>query len=145
MRRHVVAFTGILALALVGAGCGGDDAPSKSEYIADADAICKQGNTEIDAAAEDTFTQGQQPSREEIVGFAEDEVIPNIQGQIDELRDLTPPDGDEDTVNAIYDAAQDGLDRIEEDPALLAERGANPLAEANRLAQDYGMKVCGSG
>jgi hypothetical protein len=145
MRKQVVAFTGILALglALIGAGCGGDDAPSKSEYIADADAICKQGDKEIDAAADETFSQNQRPSNAEIVSFGEETVIPNVQGQIDDLRDLTPPDGDEDTVNAIYDSAQEGLDQIEEDPAVLAGRGADPFAEANRLAKDYGLTECG--
>jgi hypothetical protein len=145
MRRHVVACTGILALALalVGIGCGGDDAPSKAEYIADADAICKQGEKEIEAAAEETFAQNQQPSDAEVVSFAEKTVVPNIQGQIDDLRDLTPPEGDEDTVNAIYDAAQDGLDQLEEDPVLLTGRGADPFAEVQGFAKDYGLEECG--
>jgi hypothetical protein len=68
--------------ALVAAGCGGDDdddttaattgetavaggePPSKEEFIAEADAICKQGDREINQAGRETFGE-EQPSQEE--------------------------------------------------------------------------------
>jgi hypothetical protein len=48
-------------------------------------------------------------------------------------------------VNAIVDAADQGIDEIESDPAALTQGGANPLAEASQLAAEYGMKDCGQG
>ena len=61
------------------------------------------------------------------------------------IRDLTPPEGDEDQITAIVDAADQGIDEIEADPAALTQGDENPLAEASRLASEYGMKACGQG
>jgi hypothetical protein len=73
-------------------------------------------------------------------------VVPEIQGQIDGIRALTPPEGDEDEVAAILDAAREGVDELEQDPSAVGPgTGAGPFEEANRLAQEYGLKVCGQG
>ena len=158
-----------LATGLVAAGCGDDDDDtattssaatttagatgatgatgeplSKEEFIVQADAVCKAGDKKIDAAANETFSGGQ-PSQAEQEQFVTEDVVPNIQEQIDGLRALTPPEGDEDEVSAILDSAQDAIDQIESDPSALTE-GANaddPFAEANQLAKEYGLQVCG--
>jgi hypothetical protein len=47
-------------------------------------------------------------------------------------------------VNEIYDAADEGIQQLEDDPSSFTdEEGPQPLAEASRLARDYGFKVCG--
>jgi len=75
-----------------------------------------------------------------------DSVIPNIQNQVDAVRALTPPSGDEDQVKSFLDAAQQALDKAEADPSLFFEGSQNdPFAKANKLASDYGLKVCGQG
>jgi hypothetical protein len=152
-------------VALVATGCGGDDDDdttaattatttaaageplSKQEFIAEADTICSQGDREINQAANETFGGGQEPSQEEQEQFVTDTVLPNIQGQIDGIRALTPPEGDEDQVTAIVDAAQSGIDEVEQDPSAFTQQGggSDPFAEANRLAQDYGLTACGGG
>jgi hypothetical protein len=165
-------ITALLALALaaglIAAGCGDDDdetttaAPtttetgatgatgaatgeplSQDEFIAQADAICKKGDQEINAVANETFSGGQ-PSQEEQEQFVTETVVPNIQKQIDGLSGLTPPEGDEDEVAAIVDAAQRAVDEVEQDPSSIGPgTGAGPFAEANRLAEDYGLEECG--
>lgn len=142
-----------LATGLIAAGCGDDDddggdggeALTKQEFITEADQICSDGNAEIEAAAEQTFGQSDQPpSATEQEQFAADTVIPNIQSQVDQIGDLAPPEGDEDQIQAILDAAREGLDAGEEEPSLFTEQGGqDPLAEASRLARDYGLTVCG--
>jgi hypothetical protein len=140
----VLVMVGVCA-ALVAAGCGGDDeeAPTKEEFITQADQICTDGDQQINEEAENVF-EGQ-PSKAEQQAFIEDTVIPETQAQIDGIRDLTPPEGDEDEITAIVDAADQGIDEIEADPAALTQRGDNPLAEASQLASEYGMKACGQG
>ena len=143
-----------LAMSLIAAGCGDDDddgdgggdAPTKEEFIAEADQVCSDGDAEIEAAAEETFGQSNQPpTPAEQEQFASEQVIPNIEEQVDGVDELTPPEGDEDEIQAIVDAANEGLDAGRDDPSLFTEQaGEDPLAEASRLAQDYGLKVCGS-
>jgi hypothetical protein len=159
-----------LAAALIAAGCGDDDEDtttaatttetgatgatgaaggeplSKQQFIAQADEICKQGDKQIDQEAREFFGElEQEPEAPELEQFATEVVVPNIQQQIDDLRSLSPPEGDEDEVSAILDAAQEGLDELEADPSSIDEGpdAGGAFAEANRLAQDYGLKECG--
>ena len=56
------------------------------------------------------------------------------------------PEGDEDEVDAILSAAEEGAEGIRNDPESLASDGSpnERLAEANDLAIAYGLTVCGS-
>jgi hypothetical protein len=154
----VFAFVGLVA-----AGCGGDDddddggdtaattgttgagGPLTKEVFIDlADGVCAQGDKRIDQEADQVFGQGR-PSKQQQEEFVTDTVLPEIQIQIDQIRRLTPPEGDEEEVTAILDAAQSAIDEGEQDPSLLVQGGggADPFAEANRLAREYGLKECG--
>jgi hypothetical protein len=92
--------------ALVAAGCGGDDdetttaALSKQDFISQADAICAKGDKKLDQVGAQAFGKGR-PSRQEIEQFASDTLVPNIQGQIDDVRALPPSQGDEEQVSSI--------------------------------------------
>ena len=67
---------------------------------------------------------------------------PSVEAQITAIEDLPVPAGEEEQVSAIVDAVNQGLDEAEADPAALT-KGADPFAEANQLANDYGMTDCG--
>jgi hypothetical protein len=164
MRLRTSWLVALAVTAVVAVGCGDDDEetttaatgeetstaatgePStKEEFIAQADQICAEGDQQIDAAAGETFTEGD-PTPEEEEQFITETVLPNIQGQIDSLRALTPPEGDEKEVGEILDAAQAGIDETEEDPTSLTQEGEgdDAFAEASRLAADYGLEDRGS-
>jgi hypothetical protein len=156
-----------LAAALIAAGCGDDDetttasvatttstgatgatgatgeALTKAEFIKQADEICASGDKTIDEAFKDLGSG--QPSDQEAEQVITDTVVPEVQGEIDGIRALTPPEGDEDEVTAILDAAQSAVDQAKEDPSLLTQQGEDPFQEANQLAKEYGLKVCGQG
>jgi len=162
-----------LAAGLIAAGCGDDDDEttttttssatttagatgatgatgeplSKEEFIAEADAICKAGDREIDSQAQEFFPEGGSPGTAEEEAFVTEVLVPGVQEELDGIGALTPPEGDEDEVAAILDAAQEAIDQLEEDPSALtgAGSGPDPFAEANQLATDYGLKVCGQG
>jgi hypothetical protein len=143
LRSLTLAGFALLAAGLLAAGCGGgDDNLTKAEFLKQGNAICKKGDKEIDKAADKTFTSKQRPSDATITKFAEDTVIPNVQGQIDGLRDLNPPSDDEDQVNAILDEAQSTLDETKDDPTIFASN-QDPFKKANKLAKDYGLTECG--
>ncbi len=135
----------VLAVGVVVAGCGGDDDElTKSEFTTQANAICEKGNAEIDSAANKAFPRHRPPSEAEATNFAEDTLIPNVQRQIDDVRDLNPPSEDEDEVTAILDEAQQSLDRVEDDPTILFGAGQSPFAKSNQLAKAYGLDECAS-
>jgi hypothetical protein len=151
-----VPLAAMIADLLALAGCGGGDdtsttageALSKSEFLAQGNAICEKGDKEINAEAKQTFTQQGAPSQATQTKFVTDTVIPNVQGQIDGIDALPLPSGDEDQVQAIVDAARSGLDKAKADPSLLTDQGggqSDPFAEANKLANAYGLDKCGSG
>ena len=159
-----------LAAALIAAGCGDDDEEptttatteetatgatgatgaegASTEFAQQADDICREGNDEIDAEAQERFGDTQQePSEDEQLSFAEEVVIPSVRSQIDEISTLTPPEGEEDTFDEFISQAQSDLDEIESDPTVLLQRGGgeDPFAETNELARELGLTVCGEG
>lgn len=150
MRKSAYALAALLLATGVAAGCGGEDdeALSKSDYIEQGDEICRESGERIDAAAEKTFAdlgRNERPSVEQITPFVEDTLVPEVEKQISGLRDLAAPEEDEDKLNEIYDGVEEAANRVEEDPGLLLEEGADPFEEPNTAAQEYGFKVCGEG
>ena len=163
-----------LAASALLAGCGGDSGgdvttdpaslvPSKRDYIVQADTICAQADQAIQTEAEVSlgigagdfkltpqgeivFKSGRRPSEERIRRFGTEVVIPALREQLDRLRALTPPSGDEAEVGAIYDRAERGIQRLEADPALFNDAAAvrSALTEARRLGRRYGFFECGT-
>jgi hypothetical protein len=137
--------------------------PSKRDYIVQADTICANQEQAIETEAEVglgidandfrvlpsgeiVFKPGRRPSAERIERFGAEVVIPNLRGQLADVRALTPPLGDEQAVAEIYDTAERGVDRLAADPALFNDRAAvrRELGQARRLARRYGFFECGT-
>jgi hypothetical protein len=147
-----LAASGALALA----GCGGDDdtsttasgasetsgssgpALTKAQFVAQADAICAAGDRTIEEAIK-ALGRGGEPSPADLHQFSII-AVPAIQQEVDAIKALPPPEGDEDEVKAILAAVQKGIDKIKSDPTSIE---SDPLAEADRLAEDYGLEQCG--
>ena len=73
-------------------------------------------------------------------------VIPALREQLDRLRALTPPSGDEAEVAAIYNRAERGIERLASDPDAFSDPGAvrRALTEARRIGRRYGFFECGT-
>lgn len=136
-------------------GCGGGDEPAtsddqasetqaraltKAELIEQGDAICRASNEKIDVA-DDRFIDPENPTEAEFRAAINDTLIPEVKGQISDLRALEAPAEDVDTITAILDALEAELAKVEADPLFILDDGA--FADANELAQDYGFEVCG--
>lgn len=142
----------MLAVALVGlaalAGCGEEesDQDPKGVYIREADSICAVGTLEIGSESRKRFGSSE-PRPAEQRAFAEEVVVPTLRTDVlAKLRALTPPEGDEQEVDAIWAALEDGIDELAASPELLAEENTGgAFDQANRLAREYGFSQCGSG
>lgn len=148
-RLFTLAALACAALALVVAGCGGNDdestteaaALTEEEFLAQGNEICTAGNEEIDAIANDVFT-GREPTPEQLNSFA-GLFIDNVQGQIDAIRALTPPEELAADVETFLAAAEDVLRQVEDDPSLLAvSDNEGPFADVNDQAVAIGLTEC---
>ena len=153
-KRLIAMLAGVVAIAIVAAGCGSssDDstgasaALTKSELIKQGDAICKKGNTAIEEEAEE-FAEEENIDTENPTKAQQEEVIvdvvaPGVRKQVEEIGDLTPPSGDEAEIEAMVTAVEEGTEELESNPSELIE-GKNPLSDGSKLARTYGFTECG--
>ncbi|HVY78651.1 MAG TPA: hypothetical protein VG898_09120 [Solirubrobacterales bacterium] len=142
---------GVLTAALLLAGCGGSDSGesiSKEEFIAKADAICKQSNQRMAAAFgkflkdNPNLTKPNDPRLEPLVGKV---MVPSLRREIEELKALGVPDGDGEKVGAIVSSLEEGLETAEDNPEVVTGSSSDTIfGIASRVAGEYGLKVCGS-
>lgn len=143
--RATLALTAVVALAAIAAGCGSsnDDSSTssltKAAWIAQADAICQQGNQQINQAAHQQFGN-QKPTAADVQQFVTGTALPNTQTQVDKIKALGAPSGDEDQVNHILDTVQADIDKAQ----AAGDIENTTFADGNALARTYGLKVCGN-
>lgn len=144
----------VFAAALVVAGCGSGDGGSgtssltKAEFVKQGNAICAEGNKEIEAGFE-TFAKKHQlsenspPSKTESKEAGETILIPAISKQLEKIRALGAPSGEEEEVDTLLSRAEKALKEGEEDPAAFIEGELAPFKSVNREARELGLTVCG--
>lgn len=151
-------YLGLVAiiLALVLAGCGGDqDAKqtptiSKAVFVRKALAICAQANREIlrvyGQYAEPPYPGGRRPTSEKMNEVAEEVVIPARRKQIHRIEALGFPPGQELAVRRLLAAWREGIERGERDRRTLRADGV-PYAfnGALKLAGELGLGECATG
>jgi ABC-type phosphate/phosphonate transport system substrate-binding protein len=150
--RWIALAAGALIVALLAAGCGGDSdeasttAISKAAFIKKADAICTKGTARL-ASNFSAFLKKQklkqltQADEEELVGKV---LVPGVKREIKELRALGAPSGDEDRVNEMTKALEEGLETAEGNPEAVTSSSDVVFGIAARLAGEYGLEACGS-
>jgi hypothetical protein len=150
VRMKIGACVVAAAITIGAAGCGGGDDSSsssattaasitKDEFVTQGNQICADGNKAVQTAAEQTFSSGK-PSKDDLEQFATDSLIPSIQGQIDAIRALGAPEGEEDQVSEFLDAAQADVDKATDDPSLALSNSA--FNDVNQLASALGLTEC---
>jgi hypothetical protein len=168
-RAHLLALA-VIAITVV-AGCGGSDsseateAPpteaaglTKTAWIAQADAICQRTNEKTSATSDEYDELLKQPETPKtIVELATvlKSSVPIVEDEIEQLRDLETPSGDEGTIDAMLSELEEGEAKVN-DYADAIETGANSEAReigrgiqdatltARGMARGYGLKICGS-
>lgn len=153
MKKIAMMTSAALAAGLIAAGCGSSDdnnssssdststaALTKAEFLAQGNAICTAGNQKLDAAFQ---SLGKNSTPEQISQVTTEQIVPTINDELDQIRALGAPAGDEQQVSAILDEADSASAKLEADPSLGAG-GSDPFAQANKLAKEYGLTVCAS-
>jgi hypothetical protein len=149
MRRSLVLLC-TLPLALLGAACGGDDDGgerlTQEEFEEQGNAICQAGNERIEEAFTDAGFGEEEPPAEEVEAFVDDELIPSIERQIDELRDLNPPEDVEDDFADLLDDAESALDNVRDMSAEeIVSSEDDPFEDVNERSAELGLTACAEG
>jgi hypothetical protein len=151
MGRGSLALIAALVVAFLASGCGEDSASgesiSKEEFIAKADAICKQGNEQMEAGFA-KYLKGPKslakPNAAELEKLVGKVMVPNLKREVARLRALGIPDGDEERVEAMLSALEEGEETARRDPKAVTASSDAVFGIASRIAGEYGLEVCGS-
>jgi hypothetical protein len=147
---------GTLAILLiVAAGCGGGSGDSstsanaipKAVFITKTDAVCSAGNKRMEVAFAHFLEENKNtrhPSKAEYETLVGKVVVPNVKREIKEIRALGAPEGDEDRVDAILEALEEGVETAEDDPKAAVSSSEAIFGISSRLGKEYGLEVCGS-
>jgi hypothetical protein len=160
-RKIAAALFAVLAMAVVAAGCGGggdstgdstvsesdSGAPTKAAFIKEADKVCGEAEDELGeevsafAKEHDIPIAKEEPTPDQEAEIFQEVVLPNVARQGEEIAALTPPEGDEATIEDLTDTLADEVAEAEEDGG---SPGDDTLAGATKKAQAYGLKTCGA-
>jgi len=147
----IAALAVALTIAAVVAGCGsggGTASLSKAEYIKQASAVCdkatKQAQTEFanfvsELAKEPKTQQANEAAQTEVANTI---LIPGKEQELEGLKKLDAPKGDEERVEEITGALEDGIEATRKDSGHAVTNSGKTFAKAQVLAAKYGLKNC---
>jgi hypothetical protein len=148
LRLYFLILVLTLTCGVALAACGGDDEPSKDEFVEQADEICRDADQQLEDI--------DQPSTDdEIAGYLDEvlELSDEVQG---DLEDLDAPEDVQEDWDAYLDNTREGIEVLEEardqaeggdaDAAretLTGSQADELEEEQEQLADDIGFEECG--
>jgi hypothetical protein len=148
-----------MAVTIGASGCGGGSdggeistsSLSKAEFIKRADAICAKGQQQVErnfgAYAKKTNLNVQQvtknPTKQQVDGLVHSVLLPAIKQEVTQIRALGAPRGDEDKIEAMLAAVEEGIETAEDLPRTVLEKTDVAFGVSSRLAKEYGLVACG--
>lgn len=137
------------------AGCGSSSsntttaataAISKAEFVAKGNAICLAGNKEQNLefmafAKKHGFSEKSEPTKAQQTELVNAVFIPNIQGQIDSVKALGAPSGEEQQVTSVLESAQERLNKVKTKPELAFAK-PSPFKATGELLHALGLTQC---
>jgi hypothetical protein len=152
----VAGIAATLAVGLVAAGCGSSSshtasttakpALTKAQFLAQGNAICAQGNQKSAAAAKalEKVVGNHAPTQAQITAYVNGVFVPLIQSQIDQIKALGAPSGEQAALTRMLDIAQTDLNAVKSNPAALVSNNSHPFANFAQVAHRYGLTACAS-
>jgi hypothetical protein len=136
----ILAPLAITVLLLAAPACdGGENELTTAQFIQQGDAICTQ------AAAEQARLVSHYKKGEVAAGNLEAVTavfVPPMSRELRRLKALSPPPADAARIRGILTAIESGLEDVKADYLDLFVKETDPFAEANELAQRYGLNAC---
>jgi hypothetical protein len=153
-----VLVVGVLALAILAVGCGGDSdeteteatAITKAAFIRKADRICRLSREKfVEVGFAKAKKLADKPKAREALEFEliETLFVPTLENEIEELRALGAPPGDEAKIEKILELTEDTLEEAKTEPETFVagedyKEGFEHYGDAYKLARKSGMTEC---
>jgi hypothetical protein len=145
----------LMAALIVGvcvAGCGNSSSTtettatiSKAEFVAKGNAVCVKGEkaqeAEVNAYVKKHGLENKKPSKAQEAELVEVVFAPNIQSQIDGVKALGAPSGEEQQVESALELSQQALGKVEANPELAFGK-QDLFAAAGKQLHALGLKKC---
>jgi len=145
-KGYFLALVAAIAALLALAGCGGGDDTTtltKVEFTKQANAGCKEHTKEREELFKEVTSKldPSEVTRADQEKLISEVLLPPFEKDIENLKSLGAPAGDEEQVEAIIVAMEKAIKKVEAKP-LVALRTTSQFAEAKALAQKYGLDDC---
>lgn len=142
----ILALAAALVALLAFAGCGGGDETTeltKAEFTKQANAGCKEHSKERDELFKQVTNEldPSEVTRADQENLISEVLLPPFEKDIENLKSLGAPAGDEQQVEEIIKAMEDAVKDVEDKP-LVALRTNSQFAEARAAAVKYGLDDC---
>jgi len=155
-KAAAVSLAAALGVGLAASGCGGSKkstastattpALTKAQFLAQGNAICTEGNQKQKATqkALEKLVGNHVPTEAQIAAYLNGSFAPLIQTQIDRIKALGAPVGEQATVTSMLALAQTDLNKVKSNPKLLVSE-SHPFRDFARTAHAYGLTACARG
>lgn len=151
--RLALILAGLATLALLLTSCGDSEDSvttsaglTKAQFIKQGDAICEDADEQLvidyEAFLKAHGIKGKGVlNKPQNLEYLEEIYVPNIEDRLEDLQQLSPPEGDEAQVEEIFVATEDAIAMASKDAQIVVDD--NPFEEPKTLTQDYGFQSCG--
>jgi hypothetical protein len=132
---------------------------SKEAFIEEADAQCSDYQAKVapiktELEALEGVAEPDSPQNETQLGELLNEAVGDAEAELESIRELEPPQGDKATIEKLLDTAEEGNSLAREGATALEEGDTQQFGElategeainarATKMAESYGLKVCG--
>jgi len=144
----------LLLAGLFVAGCGSSSTTTtattatitKAEFVAKGNAICAAGNKAQQAGINAFFKkhglkENQQPTKAQQAEAVNTVLVPGIQSQINAVKNIGAPSGEEQQVNSALEASQQDLNKVKANPELAFAK-ESAFADAGKQLHALGLTKC---
>jgi|SRR5215207_6727006 len=148
--RIYICLLASFGLAAIAVGCGDGESAAetasmtKAGFIKAADSICKRADeaqgAELSAYSKaNPNAESSQAGRVKLVAAAG---LPPIRLEIEELAELSLPEGEEEKAGEIVEGMEKALEGAEAAPAKVLDQKENPFSAVESEAAKFGLKEC---
>ncbi len=116
----------------------GSDGAARAAFVEAANRICREGSDALAGGEPDATDQ------DAMAAYITGTFVPAVRRQLDEIRALGFPPGDEAELAAILDDTDAALDRLAADPIGVINSGRDPFGDVNARLNAYGLTDCGA-